>query len=93
MPNLKLFSQENIDDNADLAVLINGYSHSERTKYCLRRSAPSLILTLNGFTFLLKKKLNQRRIYGEYCLDVPQPMISLGYELLLLIMHSVEILP
>ena len=56
LANVNPFSEGIIDDNANLAVLKTEYSHSERRKYCLRNSAPSLILALNRFTFRLEQK-------------------------------------
>ena len=53
LPNINSFSERNIDKNADLAVLVTEYLHSERRKCFERNSAPFLILPLNGFTFRL----------------------------------------
>ena len=51
MLNVNPFSNGNIDHNADLAVLIMEYSHSDQRKYCMRKSAPSLEYVWNGYTF------------------------------------------
>ena len=67
LSNVNPFSEGNIDDNTNLAVLIAEYSHVDRRKYCFRNSC-----TLNGFTFQLEQKSHQRRICGEFCLEVPQ---------------------
>ena len=66
LPNVNPFSEGNIDDNTDLAVLITEYSYSEPKKYCMRKSALSLILALTRI------KPIQRRRCGENCLDVLQ---------------------
>ena len=56
LPTVNPFSEGIIDDNANLAVLITEYADSERRKYCVRNSAPSLILVLNRFRFQLEQK-------------------------------------
>ena len=57
LPNVLTLSEGVIDDNANLAVVITEYADSERRKYCVRNSAPSLILVLNRFRFRLAQNM------------------------------------
>ena len=48
LSNVNPVPEENINGNADHAVLITRYLHYEQRKCCDRNFAPTLTLTLNG---------------------------------------------